>query len=97
MSEHFYPVGTAGKAWGDEERAQWLAMVGDIKRAYADEVLSKLDPLKASFDVEQYGALSQDQKRFALLCSSIRSWVTSAHPPARRYYPVVSARRGSSH
>jgi hypothetical protein len=50
---HFYKIGTAGKPWGGEERAAWLALAGVVKRSYADEVLAKLEPLKESFDVEQ--------------------------------------------
>ena len=58
MTDHFYPVGTAGKVWGDAEREQWLALVGTAKRSYADEVLNKLEPLKSTFDVDQYGQFS---------------------------------------
>ena len=53
MSEHFYPVGSAGNAWGDEERAQWLKHVGVVKRSYKEEVLDKLESLKEKYDVEQ--------------------------------------------
>lgn len=35
----------------------------EVKRSYKDEVLSKLEPLKETFDVEQYGALSVDKER----------------------------------
>jgi hypothetical protein len=50
---HFYKIGTAGKPWGDEERAAWLTLADVVKRSYADEVLAKLEPLKEIFDVEQ--------------------------------------------
>ena len=49
---HFYPVGSAGKAWGDEERAEWLKLVGGVKRPYK-EVLDVLELLKPVFDVQQ--------------------------------------------
>ena len=66
-TKHFYPIGTAGQAWGDAERAEWLALVGTPKRSYADEVLAALEPLKEQgFDVAQYGALSQDAARYPL-------------------------------
>ena len=42
-----YPVGTPGVAWGEDETAQWRAHVGAIQRSYAEEVLAKLEPLKA--------------------------------------------------
>eukprot|EP00929_Paragymnodinium_shiwhaense_P112205 TRINITY_DN80466_c0_g1_i1.p1 TRINITY_DN80466_c0_g1~~TRINITY_DN80466_c0_g1_i1.p1 ORF type:complete len:436 (+),score=73.24 TRINITY_DN80466_c0_g1_i1:58-1365(+) len=66
MAKHFYPIGTPGKVWGDEEKASWLAHAGVVKRSYADEVLAKLEPLKKKFEVEQYGALSQDKERYPL-------------------------------
>jgi hypothetical protein len=28
--QHFYPIGTAGVAWGDAEKAQWFAHA-DVK------------------------------------------------------------------
>ena len=74
-STHFYPVGTPLTPWGDSERAAWLAHVGAARRSYADEVLAALAPLKDSFDVVQYGALSQDPERYPLFCVKTRSWV----------------------
>ena len=59
----FYRIGTAGKEWGEVEKAAWLADAGQVKRAYAEEVLEKLEPLKEQFDVEQYGALSLEVGR----------------------------------
>lgn len=50
---HFYPVGSAGKAWGDAERAQWLKLAGVVKRSYKEEVLDKLEALKEKYDVVQ--------------------------------------------
>ena len=77
-SEHFYSVGTAGKAWGDDERAQWLAKAGVVKRSYAEEVLAKLEPLKERFDVEQYGELSQNPTRYPLFVIKTRGWDAAA-------------------
>jgi hypothetical protein len=74
MSGHFYPVGTAGKAWGDDERAQWLALVGVVKRSYSEEVLARLEPLRERFDVVQYGALSMDAARYPLFCVKTRGF-----------------------
>ena len=49
-------------AWGEAEKAEWLSGQ-TAKRGYADEVLAKLEPFKADFDVVQYGALSIDTAR----------------------------------
>ena len=73
-SAYFYRIGTPGAAWGDAERAAWAADAGVVKRAYADEVLAKLGPLKEKFDVEQYGALSQDAARYPLFCIKTRGF-----------------------
>lgn len=73
-STHFYPIGTAGSPWGEVERAAWLAHVGTINRSYKEEVIAKILPLKATFDVVQYGALSQDQERYPLFCVKTRAW-----------------------
>jgi len=60
-----YPIGTAGKKWGENEKAEWLA-VQSIKRSYSEEVLTKLEALKVHFDIEQYGALSYSPDRYPL-------------------------------
>jgi hypothetical protein len=68
------PIGTPGKPWGDDERAQWLAKVGTVKRSYEEEVLKQLEPLKEHFDVEQFGALSRDPARYPLYAVRTRGW-----------------------
>ena len=60
-----YPIGTAGRKWGENEKAEWLA-VQNIKRSYSEEVLTKLEALKVHFDIEQYGALSYSPDRYPL-------------------------------
>ena len=60
-----YPIGTAGKKWGENEKAEWLA-VQNIKRSYSEEVLTKLEALKVHFDIELYGALSYSPDRYPL-------------------------------
>lgn len=77
MSDHFYPIGTPGTPWGEGERAAWLAHVGTIHRSYAGEVLAKLELLKDTFDVVQYGALAQDPDRYPLFCVKTRAWDAS--------------------
>jgi hypothetical protein len=78
---YVYPIGTPGSAWGAEERAQWLARVGPPRRLYAEHVLAKLEPLRESFDVEQYGLLDYSSvvaggfgARYPLMCVKSRGW-----------------------
>jgi hypothetical protein len=60
-----YPIGTSGKKWGEDEKATWLA-AQIIQRSYAQEVLLKLEALKARFEIEQYGTLSYSPDRYPL-------------------------------
>ena len=60
-----YPIGTAGKKWGQSERAAWLASQS-IQRLYSEEVLIKLEALKDRFEIVQYGALSYAPDRYPL-------------------------------
>lgn len=74
-----FPVGTPGVAWGPAEKLQWKeARVGAPKRSYQEEVLAKLEPLKAKFDVAQYGALNYlDAQKFPLFAVRSRNWQSS--------------------
>lgn len=49
--------------WGQTEKANWLKEQ-TIKRSYKDEVLTKIEKLKSSCDVVQYGALSYDTAKY---------------------------------
>jgi hypothetical protein len=63
--ERFYPIGTPGQPWTDTDRAAWYER-RHIERSYQDEVLSPLERLDPSLDVQQYGALSLDTRRYPL-------------------------------
>jgi hypothetical protein len=74
MSEpYFYPIGTAGQAWGPTERAQWRARQVR-QRNYADDVLSCIEPLRGRFDVTSYGEVAYADERFALMAVRSRNW-----------------------
>ncbi|MDZ4728480.1 MAG: M14 family metallocarboxypeptidase [Xanthomonadales bacterium] len=73
MTQINYPIGTPGSKWGDAEKAAWLARQS-IKRSYAQEVLKKLEPLRETFDIEQYGALSFDPQRYPLFIARSKAW-----------------------
>ncbi|MEO8460860.1 MAG: M14 family metallocarboxypeptidase [Dokdonella sp.] len=68
-----YPVGTAGVAWGDAERAEWLSRQ-TAKRSYATDVLSRIDGLRSRFDVEQYGRLDYHANKYPLFAIKSRDW-----------------------
>eukprot|EP00286_Rhodomonas_abbreviata_P007722 CAMPEP_0181327328 /NCGR_PEP_ID=MMETSP1101-20121128/22038_1 /TAXON_ID=46948 /ORGANISM="Rhodomonas abbreviata, Strain Caron Lab Isolate" /LENGTH=310 /DNA_ID=CAMNT_0023435971 /DNA_START=221 /DNA_END=1153 /DNA_ORIENTATION=+ len=72
-----FHIGTVGKPWGTEERAAWLAEL-KVKRSYHEEVVDKLEPLKADFDVHQYGALTYGAPDdYPLFAVQTRSWDAS--------------------
>lgn len=68
-----YPIGTPGTPWGAAEKAQWLA--AQVRhRSYADEVVAAIEPLRAKFDVVEYGTLQYGDERFPLLAIRSRDW-----------------------
>lgn len=75
----YYPIGKAGKAWGDDEKSLWLEEQ-KVKRSYQDEVLSKLDKLKQNvvfnqqLNVTMYGALPYDTDRYPLFALISKNW-----------------------
>ncbi len=68
-----YPIGNPGKKWGEDEKATWLA-AQQIKRSYSQEVVAKLEPLKESFNVEQYGTLSYSPGQYPLYVVKSDNW-----------------------
>lgn len=50
-------------AWGQTEKENWRKDQ-TIKRSYKDDVISKIERLKSSFDVVHYGNLSYDPARY---------------------------------
>ncbi len=51
--------------WGPKEKTDWFRQQ-KIQRSYAEEVLTKVDGLRSSWDVVNYGALSLDPSRYPL-------------------------------
>ena len=70
----FYPIGRHGQPWNEEEFKAWKTAQGNVQRSYKEEVLDKIDLLKENFDVEQYGALSEDKERYPLMSVKTRNW-----------------------
>ncbi|MGB1560486.1 MAG: M14 family metallopeptidase [Sinimarinibacterium flocculans] len=68
-----YPIGTPGTAWGEPERRTWLARQ-TIQRSYADDVLTIIDRLRATWAVIEYGCLPHDPARYPLFALKSRDW-----------------------
>jgi hypothetical protein len=68
-----YPIGTPGLAWGDTERAQWLARQV-WKRSYTSDVVARSDRLSARFAVAEYGQLDYSPDRYRMFSIRNRNW-----------------------
>ena len=68
-----YPIGTPGHPWSAAEVAQWRARQG-IRRSYRELVLGAVEALRDAYDVEQYGRLDQDPRRYPLFGIKSRGW-----------------------
>jgi len=75
---HFYPIGTAGQAWGAAELEQWRARQLR-QRSYADDVLAAIEALRERFDVSSYGEVVYGDEHFPLMAIRSRHW--QAHLP----------------
>jgi hypothetical protein len=73
ISSACYPIGSAGIAWGDAERAQWLARQ-TRQRSYAKDVVSAIERLSARFAVAEYGRLDYPPDHYRLFAIRNRDW-----------------------
>ena len=73
MSNHFYPIGSPGKAWDENECKQWFQAT-TIQRSYENEVLQIIASLEVNFTVQQYGALSVNPKKYPLFALKSKPW-----------------------
>ncbi|MBS0212842.1 MAG: peptidase [Proteobacteria bacterium] len=68
-----YPIGTPGQAWGDAERAAWLARQ-QRQRSHAADVLAPVEQLRADWEVVEYGRLDYTPDSYPLLALRSRGW-----------------------
>lgn len=59
--------------WGSDEKTNWFTQQ-TIKRSYATDVVTRIEALKAAFEVTQYGALSLDPRRYPLFSVRTRNF-----------------------
>lgn len=69
----FYPIGVPGRPWGPAERAEWLSRQRR-QRSYQADVVAAIEPLRAQWDVVQYGELDYAPERYPLLALRSRGW-----------------------
>jgi len=68
-----FPIGTPGQPWGAAEKGAWLSRQVR-RRSYADEVVARIDALRARYDVTEYGRLDYGDELFALFAIRSRGW-----------------------
>ncbi|HEX7816655.1 M14 family metallocarboxypeptidase [Dyella sp.] len=68
-----YPIGTPGIAWGPAEVSAWLSLQVR-QRSYADDVLSRIGPLRTRFDVSEYGRIDYSPDSYPLVAIRSRDW-----------------------
>lgn len=73
MTNAPYPIGTPGQPWGDAERAAWRARQR-VQRRYAEDVLPRIEALRAAFDVAEYGRVVSESETFLLFAVRSRGW-----------------------
>lgn len=73
---HLYPIGHPGQKWQDAEKAQWLT-AQNVKRSYADDVLSQLHILASQFEIEEYASLNYTSGKFPLYVLKSLTWDSS--------------------
>ncbi|ATW02684.1 M14 family metallocarboxypeptidase [Sphingorhabdus sp. YGSMI21] len=61
----FYPIGTSGQPWGDEERKQWRAGQS-TRRRYAEDVVPRIEALADQFEIISYGQLDYADDIYSL-------------------------------
>ncbi|CAM5603211.1 Peptidase OS=Rhodanobacter lindaniclasticus OX=75310 GN=B1991_10755 PE=4 SV=1 [Rhodanobacter lindaniclasticus] len=71
--QHTYPVGTPGQPWGEAERDAWRARQR-VQRSYANDVLQRIDALRAHWEVSQYGQLDYPDARHPLYALRSAAW-----------------------
>lgn len=72
-SQSRYPIGTPGVAWGPAEVAAWLS-AQRRQRSYAKDVLERMEPLRARFDVVEYGRIEYGDESYPLVAARSRDW-----------------------
>ena len=72
-AQNAFPIGTPGTPWGSAERALWLQQQTK-KRSYADEVLTRIEALRTSLDVVEYGRINYGAESYPVLALKSRNW-----------------------
>lgn len=67
------PIGEAGVPWGEAERKLWRSRL-ERRRSHADDVLARVEHLRAAFEVVEYGEIDAAGFRYPLVALRSRDW-----------------------
>lgn len=73
-----YPIGVAGRPWGEQERLEWRAKQAK-RRSYKADVVAKVEALRARFERIAYGEITYADEVYTLY--ALRSRVISSALP----------------
>ncbi|BBN81971.1 peptidase [Pseudoalteromonas sp. A25] len=68
-----YPIGEPNHPWQAHHKLQWLEQQ-EIKRSYAEDVVTQIDSLRGVLNVHQYGTLKYDEKHYFLYALKSQNW-----------------------
>lgn len=68
-----YPIGTPGIPWGDAEKREWRSRQVR-RRSHVDDVVAAIEPLRAHWDVVDYGRVEYAPDAYPLLALRSRDW-----------------------
>jgi len=73
MQQQVYPIGIAGKPWGEQEKQLW-AQQQEVKRSYTQQVVAKLQALPQEFELVEYGCLNYESGDYPLYAIKSKNW-----------------------
>jgi hypothetical protein len=68
-----YPIGVPGEPWGAEHVAAWRQHQR-VQRSYADDVVQRVDALRDTMDVVEYGRIAYGGDTHAVFALRSRGW-----------------------
>jgi hypothetical protein len=68
-----YPIGRPGQPWGEAERAAWRLRQRK-QRDYAEDVVARVEALRGTFDVIEYGRVAYGGEAHPLLALASPGW-----------------------
>lgn len=72
-TDRFYPIGTPGKPWTEQDKRQWQQSQTRFRR-YKTDVLDVIQSLNQGYDLVQYGELRYGDDVYPLMAAKSKNW-----------------------